>query len=303
MGSLPTVNVDADRAPWIPPACDCARLVRLPDGREVPVWGRRWSCASCGLDKQRRLALMCSMAGPAYLLTLTLVPLLMVDDDGLVLVPDRHSRCDRYSHQTIFTNSRGKQTVRWLVVPNCQHCSSWLSAEKTKWRKRLRRAVPGAQMLDVREETKAGMVHIHLAVVGLPENLPASKGGDWHPLIREVRRIWPHGFIDGAPRRSKHGGGLGWYLGKYLTKQNVRMARGYRRWNRTRGFAPEVVMDQWRRDQELARRLSAAHRGTGPTALEEPLMPGGFVVGIGRHPELQRLSARIALGASVASPP
>ena len=289
----PSVQADTDgrRASL---ACDCSRLVRLPDGREVPVKGRRWSCPSCGLDKRRSLVRMCGQASAAYLLTLTIAPLLAVDGDGQAVTPERHARCDRYSHMHVFTNKRGKESLRWLVIPNCKYCCSWLSGEKARWRKRVRRAFPAFQCLDVREETSAGMVHLHLAVVGLPAGVPKSAGGDWHPVIRELRRVWHCGFIDLEPGRKPGGGGIGWYLGKYLTKQDCRMARGYRRWNRTRGFAPEVVMDQWKHDHDQAVKLARAGQILASADNQHYVR----VV-----PELERLRLRIIAQAAGVGPP
>jgi hypothetical protein len=231
---------------------------------------------------------MCKSAEAAYLLTHTLAPLPMMDGEDWLPRPERHAVCDRYTHAIIFTNKRGKESLRWLVIPNCKHCCRWVSAEKTRWRKRMRRAFPGAELLDVREETIAGMVHLHMAVTGLPAGIPASgsAAGKRDPRILEMRRIWPAGFIDFKPRTAGNGGALGAYLGKYLTKQDVRMARGYRRWNRTRGFAPDVFMDQWRHDRDLARRAAdlAGRPDVACTALRATLSGSGSGAGDGLHP-------------------
>lgn len=233
----------------VPPVCDCSRVVRLPDGREVPVRGRRWSCPSCGLDKRRQLIRMCERAGAAYLLTLTIAPELV---DPLVPKPARHALCRQASHEYKYNG-----VWKWRVIPNCENCCRWRSNELAKWRKRMRRAFGAhVQVLYVFEETKTGLLHIHVAVTGLPAGIPNSLHNDHHPAIMALRALWPNGYIDLKGRRARTGGALGAYLGKYLTKQDCKMARGYRRWNRTAGFAPEVFMNQWAADQRAARKAS-----------------------------------------------
>jgi hypothetical protein len=193
---------------------------------------------------------MCESSGASYLLTLTIAPELV---DPLGPKPVRHALCPVASHE-----HRWEGGWKWRVLPNCEYCCRWVSNELAKWRKRMRRAWgPDVQVLYVSEETKAGHRHIHVAVTGLPAGLPNSLHNDHHPAIAALREMWPHGFIDLRGRRARTAGALGAYLGKYLTKQDCKMAKGYRRWNRTRGFAPEVFMDQWRRDHQAAKRAAA----------------------------------------------
>lgn len=103
--------------------CNCKRVVSRGDGTGAEfrvVKSRKWDCPSCGLDRKRTLAKMCSVAAVGRMLTLTIeqprahfvgadpgelppgARLTVVDGHlvpmgwgvaGLASVPDRHRRC------------------------------------------------------------------------------------------------------------------------------------------------------------------------------------------------------------------
>jgi hypothetical protein len=221
-------------------------LVRRSTGEVLTVKARAWDCPSCGLDKKRKIAAMCAVADPAWLVTLTVAVLPAVDGDGLEVTPDRHARCDRYSHVAEYFDPKTGRSrgLRWRVLASCPHCSAWLSGRIAAWRKRMRRMY-GAdfQYLWSREDHQSGSIHVHLAVIGLPKVLRRAERD-------AIKRAWSSlgtGFLDLSKRSARAADRLGWYLGKYIAKrQDQRMARGYRRWSRTRAFAAAVRMtDPW----------------------------------------------------------
>jgi hypothetical protein len=218
-------------------------LVRRSTGEGLTVKARAWDCPSCGLDKKRKIAAMCAVADPAWLVTLTLELHRAVGLDGQVVTPDRHARCDRYSHVAEFTDRKGRRSLRWRVLASCPHCQAWLSGRIEAWRKRMRRRWPDFQYLWSRENHESGSVHVHLAVVGLPTVLRRAE----RAAIKHAWSALGTGFLDLSKRSARAGDRLGWYLGKYIAKrQDQRVARGYRRWSRTRAFAAAVRMtDPW----------------------------------------------------------
>lgn len=233
------------------------RLRRGPE--EVTVRARTWDCPSCGQDKRRKIADMCLLASPKVMFTATfpqphyvdppqagdprdLPPLAYVGlvgeqrDSG---VPPRHAKCDSQTH--VYTYRDG--TRRWRVMAECEHCCRYVTATLSAWRKRVRRRF-GDQVdyLWAREDHPiSGALHVHMAVSGLPPMSKSSRSARW------MKRQWQElsgGFADVSARSSQTGGGVGWYLGKYLAKrQDQSMAKGFRRWSRTRDFAPEIRMN------------------------------------------------------------
>jgi hypothetical protein len=187
---------------------------------------------------------MCAVADPAWLMTLTLRLPEAFDEAGREVTPDRHAKCDRYSHVADYPDRHGVLIPRWRCLVSCPHCAAWLSRELVLWRKRVRRVFPGCEYLWAREEHKSGSVHVHLALVGLPAVLDRAQR-------YALRAMWPWGYIDMSKRSAPAGDRVGWYLGKYLAKQHeARVAKGYRRWSRTAGFAPEVLMQERQEKRE-----------------------------------------------------
>ncbi len=233
-----TVQAPGDNRP--PLVCNCAMSRVSPaTGEVVRVRAYAWDCPSCGLDKRRSIAEMCSVAGVRRMVTLTLEQYRVVDD----VVPARHSSCDPFSHQSR-ANTDG--TLRWKVMSTCPHCCAWVSRALAALRKRLRRRWgPEVQYLWGREEHKSGAIHLHVAVLGLPDVLTRkSRAGRW--LKKQWREVGG-GFVDIGHQGDAGGARVGWYIGKYLAKrQDKRMAAGYRRWSRTRSFAPGVRMYGYR---------------------------------------------------------
>jgi hypothetical protein len=121
------------------------------------------------------------------------------------------------------------------------------------FRKRLRRKWQGFEALVVREvKPKSGAFDLNLAVVGLPPFKEKSR------QARAVRQAWFEvsggGRLHvGRPQGTGSPGAVGSYVGKYLTKHAHRvMAKGFRRWSRTHGFAPDVRMGADREPSGLA---------------------------------------------------
>jgi hypothetical protein len=121
------------------------------------------------------------------------------------------------------------------------------------WRRlfvlRVRRIFPAFHYLDVIEDHKNGSYHLHFAVTGVPRDVDPKLTG--HVIGRHWYALGGGRVDMAAPPGRDHAGAMGWYLGKYLAKrQEQRMARGHRRWGRSGGFAPEVVMawsQKWRK--------------------------------------------------------
>lgn len=163
-----------------------------------------------------------------------------VDLDGCPVTPPEFSDCDWYSH--VYEYKDG--TLRWRTLSTCSLCCRRVARMMDTLTKWARRRWPAAQRLWVREDHKSGALHVHSAWAGVPYVARKSRNA------RRIREQWAHlggGFVDfGKQDSSRDGSRMGWYIGKYLAKSHDRrMARGYRRWSRSRGFAPEVVMPRY----------------------------------------------------------
>jgi hypothetical protein len=249
-----------------PLVCTCRmRLTR--NGDPITVQARAWDCPSCGLDKRRTLTTMVETAAASVGLlnaspvrgsvtgvpesgryfagagvrmwTFTMEQPPAVDADGVALVPEVHRDCDWSSHVYRYRDG----SLRWRTLSSCPFCCKRVSRmldTLTKW---VRRRFPAAQRLWVREDQKNGSLHIHSAWAGVPYLGRKSRFGA--QLVRyAVQELGFGRQVDlgreDGPRDSSR---VGWYIGKYLAKQHDgRMAHGYRRWSRSRGFAPDVRM-------------------------------------------------------------
>jgi hypothetical protein len=174
-------------------------------------------------------------ADPQWLVTLT-----FTQPDASGPIPDRHALCDPRTH--IYQNADG--SYRWRVMSRCEHCCRYVSEMQTKWRKRLRRRF-GDHLQFIRayeDHPTSGALHIHYGVVGLPLYFDRKKS----PEALAIKQHWydvDGGWVDLSPRHSRHGEALGHYLGKYIAKRHDnKIARAFRRWSRTAGFAPEISM-------------------------------------------------------------
>lgn len=260
-------------------ACNCAMVVRK--GLEVrTIRTRSWDCPSCGLDKRNRIAEMAQSAGTPdrhpRMLTMTFSQPRQ-EDDGVV--PDRHADCDPSSHLYEYRQADGKITLRWRLLSTCPHCCRYVSAVMVKFRKRLRRMY-GDQVdyLWAREDhPKSGAIHLHSLWVGLPQGIARNNRAG-----RRIKAAYAEaggGLLDlGYADADAQGRRVGWYIGKYLAKRHdQRMAKGFRRWSRTRGFAPEVLMQP---------RFGPPQPWANPSAAPDIL---GFVDPLTRDVRLQRV--------------
>lgn len=293
--------------PFTAPTCNCRRIVLRGWGSGDPgaeyrvVKGRRWDCPSCGLDRKRTLERMAASAGADRIITLTfdqprahfvgaarpgeLGPSLSTE---LVSRPPRHTECEASVH--IRWNERNGG-FRWRLLPECVHCVRWVSHRISLLRKRIRRDHPAFQYLRATEVHTSGAMHIHLAVTGLLPGVTRSSASGGR-----IRAHWSAvggGFVDLGKPRGMDPGAAGRYVGKYLAKRqaDAGMARGYRRWSRTAGFAPEVKMTP-----------DAAGAGSGGWAdPDAPLSMRGWVWSDGTErpcrewPEVTPEAVRLAL--------
>lgn len=231
----------AVRAPLV---CTC-RLSLERNGQPMTVVAHLWDCPSHGLDKRRKIAEMCAVAEPRAMWTFTLPQPHAVDDDGQAVTPDIHRDCDWYSH--VYEYADG--TLRWRTLSSCPVCCRRVSKMMDTLTKWLRRRYPAAQRIWAREDHKNGALHIHSAWSGVPFIARKSRAAN------RIREHWANlggGFIDfGKQDSRKDSARMGWYIGKYLAKSHDRrMARGYRRWSRSVGFAPEVRMPRHEPDPD-----------------------------------------------------
>jgi hypothetical protein len=178
--------------------------------------------------------------------TFTLPQPRAVDEDGCPVVPAGFEDCDWYTH---VQPAKTDGTLRWLTISTCRHCCGRVSRMMDSLTKRLRRRYPDAQRLWVREEHKSGALHVHSAWSGVPWVSRKSRAAN------RIRQDWADlggGFVDFGKRDShKDSRAMGWYVGKYLAKSHDRpMARGYRRWSRSLGFAPDVRMPRYQPDPD-----------------------------------------------------
>lgn len=230
--------------------CNC-QAVRIVRGQAIRVCSHSWDCPSHGRDKRLKIRRMVHEAQAYWMFTTTYAqPEARHPVDGMPMRPEEFKKCDRWSH--VYTYKDG--TERWRPLSACKHCCKRDSKRKKIFFKRLRRKY-GDQVgyLWVREDQKNGAVHGHIALSGLPESLTDDEKD-------EISRWWTElggGFSDLAPPDPKKPReAMGWYLGKYLAKHDgLRMAPGYRRWGRSKNFAPGVVMrERWRANEYAAER-------------------------------------------------
>lgn len=158
-----------------------------------------------------------------------------------LVAPERHQYCDPSTHLYLYKDD----TWRWRMLESCRHCCKYSSGAIVLWRKAMRRRYPDLQMLWVREvKPSSGAFDVNVVCTGLPRMMRRTERG------RECKRLWVSaggGFMDLGDKYAgaRSSGGLGRYIGKYLTKlAHRRMAAGFRRWGRSGGFAPEITMAQ-----------------------------------------------------------
>ena len=229
------------------PALVCNCTVRLvdEDGVVKSVRSRRWDCPSCGRDKAAKIREMCVVAGSYRLFVLTFTQPHYVPGEA---PPDRHANCHPSTH--VYKYQDG--TLRWRMLETCSYCCAYASWAWSKFRKAMRRRWPTFQGLQLKEvKPKSGAFDLNVAVIGLPPFAPKSAAA------RKVRAMWVQsggGRMDVGFQSPKNSpGALGRYIGKYLTKLAHRpLAKGYRRWSRTVGFAPEVRMQEPRESTRVA---------------------------------------------------
>lgn len=222
--------------PW--QVCNCRlRLVDL-DGVVVTVKSRRWDCPSCGRDKARKIRDMVVGAGSERLWVLTFTQPHYVEGEP---PPERHSLCEVNSHVYRYLDG----SMRWRMVETCPHCCRESGRAMVLWRKAIRRRWPSAELLWVREvKPQSGSFDINVTATGVPPATRRTNGG------RAIKAAWVNaggGFLDlgDGYKGRRSAGGVGRYIGKYLTKFAARpLARGFRRWGRTLGFAPDVRMGE-----------------------------------------------------------
>jgi hypothetical protein len=189
------------------------------------------------LDKANRLREMVIAEGVSTLWVLTFS---QPEDDPTGPPPDRHSLCDPDSH--IYRHEDGRWL--WTMREDCEHCCRVSSAMMANFRKRIRRRWPAAQIIWVREiKPLSGAFDFNVLVSNVPKMTRRSRSG------RRVREAWSAvggGFMDlgdGKRRKTHSPGAAGRYIAKYVTKYaGNSMAKGFRRWGRTQGFAPDVRM-------------------------------------------------------------
>lgn len=229
-----------------PLVCTC-RLALDRNGQALVVVAHLWDCPSHGLDKRRRIADMCAVARPTAMWTFTMPQPHAVDREGQAVTPAGFEDCDWYTHVYVYEPDG---TLRWRTLSNCPHCCRKVARmfdTLTKW---VRRRYPRAQRLWAREDQKNGALHLHSAWAGVPFVARRSRAA------RRIRAHWVslgggHQVDFGKTDSHKNHQAMGWYIGKYLAKSHDRpMARGYRRWSRSRGFAPEVVMPRYEPDPD-----------------------------------------------------
>lgn len=231
-----------DRPPLV---CNCTVRLVDEDGVIKHVRSRRWDCPSCGRDKANKIREMCVAAGSWRMFTLTFTQPEYIPSEP---PPERHRNCHPSTH--VYEYQDG--TLRWRMLETCSHCCAYAAWCWSKFRKSMRRLWPAFEGLQLKEiKPKSGAFDINVAVIGLPRF--ARKGS----AARKVRAAWVQsggGRMDvGMPSPKNSPGALGRYIGKYLTKLAHRpLAKGYRRWTRTRGFAPDVRMQEPRESSGLA---------------------------------------------------
>lgn len=263
------VAQDPDNGAAWPPVCNCR--VRLVDvnGEVLTVKSRRWDCPSCGLDKAERIRDLCVVAGADRMWVLTFDQPHYHEGQT---PPERHTKCAPETH--VYTYRDG--TERWRMLESCPHCCRESARALSNFRKSLRRRWPTAEILWVREiKPQSGAFDINVVIVGVPPLTRRTRAG------RRVKELWAAaggGFLDLGDgfKGRRSAGGVGRYIGKYLTKFASRpLAKGFRRWSRTKGFAAGLVMAAPPvTDEEKAPRHLAWLGWVSPDDLE--VMPYGL---------------------------
>lgn len=261
MDARTVVPAGTDTRP--PLVCTC-RLSLTRNGQPLSVVAHLWDCPSHGRDKRKTLADMCSVARPTAMWTFTLPQPRAVDDQGVIVVPPEFADCDWYQH--VYEYKDG--TLRWRTLSTCPLCCKRVARMMDSLTKWVRRRWPGAQRLWVREDHKSGAMHIHSAWAGVPHVGRKSANS------RKIRAQWVHlgggSQVDfGGSDGPRDGARIGWYIGKYLAKSHDRpMARGYRRWSRSRHFAPDVVMPRYKAPEDRPAGLVEILGWVDPWTLE-----------------------------------
>ena len=211
--------------------CNCRIRLTTRDGEAITVKSRRWDCPSCGLDKAERIRDLCVAQGAERMWVLTFTQPHFREGET---PPPRHLRCDPATHVYRYTDG----SERWRMLESCPHCCQESGRAIANFRKAIRRRWAGAEMLWVREvKPKSGAFDINVVITGVPPMTRRTRAGG------RVKALWVDAgggtmdLGDGFKGR-RSAGGVGRYIGKYLTKFAARpMAKGYRRWSRTLGFA------------------------------------------------------------------
>jgi len=210
--------------------CNCRIRLVNRDGELFTVKSRRWDCPSCGLDKAERIRDLCVLAKADRMWVLTFPQTTYVDGE----TPEHHQGCDPQTHVYVYRDGRRL----WRMLESCPHCCRYSARAYANFRKAIRRRWPDFEAIMVREvKPQSGAFDLNLVVIGVPPATRKTRAG------RRIKELWLHasgGFLDLGDgfkgRRSS--GGVGRYIGKYLTKFAARpLARGFRRWSRTAGFA------------------------------------------------------------------
>jgi len=216
--------------------CDCRLRLRRADGKEVTVKGRKWDCPSCGTDKARKLRDMVVAEGVDRLTVLTFP---QPADTGVP--PAGWENCDPETH--LYRHADGR--MLWRRLETCAECCRATSAmvKRLRWRMRKRAGWENAQVLWVREvKPRSGAFDYNVVLSNVPVLTRRGREGRW------LKAAWQDisgGFLDlgDGSARNHSPGAMGRYVGKYLTKLAHRpMAKHFRRWGRTGGFAPDVRM-------------------------------------------------------------
>lgn len=253
----------------------CTCTVALTDrhtGETFPVRTQRWDCPSCGRDKANKVREMIVTQGVERLWVLTFTQPEHVDGER----PERHELCDELTH--VYQHKDGRWL--WRMLESCEHCCRYSSRCVKLFRERLRRRYPDAQVLWVKEvKPQSGSFDINVTVSHVPVATRRTRAG------RRIKQDWHEvggGFLDlGDGFRGKRSpGAAGRYIGKYLTKLAHRpMAKHFRRWGRSQGFAPSVRMAEPREpnfDPQTGEILVRSLAFTGWMDVDRrTLIPGG----------------------------
>jgi len=228
--------------------CNCRIRVVNREGELFTVKSRRWDCPSCGLDKAERIRDLCVWQGADRMWVGTFTQPHYTEGEP---PPSRHVHCDPLTHVYRYSDS----SARWRMLESCEWCCRESARALSLFRKAIRRRWPDAQLLWVREVKPAsGAFDLNIVITGVPPLTRRTRGG------RRIKELWLQaggGFLDLGDgfKGRRSAGGVGRYIGKYLTKFAARpMAKGFRRWSRTSGFAPEIAMSD-RKPPSMSGRL------------------------------------------------